>query len=130
MGTEVTGEVNTVFLQDFADAWNDHDVDALMSFMGDECSFEFSSGPDLWGTRFEGREQVRAAFIKVLETFPDGQWVDASHFVAGDRGVSQWTFKATMPDGTRTEVHGCDIFTFRDGKISDKNSYRKNRTTS
>jgi len=25
------------------------------------------------------------------------------------------------------EVHGCDLFTFRDGKIALKNSYRKNR---
>ncbi len=30
-------------------------------------------------------------------------------------------------DGTRVEVHGCDLFTFRDGKIFLKNSYRKNR---
>jgi hypothetical protein len=27
------------------------------------------------------------------------------------------------------EVHGCDLFTFRDGKIALKNSYRKNRVT-
>jgi hypothetical protein len=25
------------------------------------------------------------------------------------------------------EVHGCDLFTFRDGKIALKDSYRKNR---
>ena len=25
------------------------------------------------------------------------------------------------------EVHGCDLFTFQDGKIALKNSYRKNR---
>jgi hypothetical protein len=24
-------------------------------------------------------------------------------------------------------VHGCDLFTFRDGKIALKDSYRKNR---
>ena len=32
-----------------------------------------------------------------------------------------------LPDGTRVEVHGCDLFRFRDGKIALKNSYRKNR---
>jgi hypothetical protein len=26
-------------------------------------------------------------------------------------------------------VQGCDVFTFRDGKISVKNSYRKQRTS-
>ena len=30
-------------------------------------------------------------------------------------------------DGKRVEVTGCDLFTFRDGKIAIKNSYRKNR---
>jgi len=130
MGTEKTGEVDTEFLQGFADAWNAHDIDILMSYMADECTFEFSTGEDIWGTKYEGREQVRAAYLKLLELYPDGQWADATHFVAGDRGVSQWTFKVTMPDGKRMEVNGCDIFTFRDGKIADKNSYRKNRITS
>ena len=30
-------------------------------------------------------------------------------------------------DGIFVEVHGCDLFTFRDGKIALKDSYRKNR---
>ena len=37
------------------------------------------------------------------------------------------TFTGTRADGTRVEVHGCDLFTLRDGKIVLKNSYRKNR---
>jgi ketosteroid isomerase-like protein len=47
--------------------------------------------------------------------------------VAADRGVSEWTFTGTMPDGQRVEVTGCDLFTFRDGRIAIKNSFRKNR---
>lgn len=46
---------------------------------------------------------------------------------ASDRGVSEWTFTGTRADRTRVEVHGCDLFTFRDGKIALKDSYRKNR---
>jgi hypothetical protein len=46
----------------------------------------------------------------------------ARHFVCGDRGVSEWTFTGTRTDGTRVEMNGCDIFTFRDGKIALKNS--------
>ena len=129
MATDVTDEVSTEFLQAFADAWNRHDIDDLMSFMADECVFELSSGPDRNGTRYEGREQVRAGFLKVLETFPDARWEEARHFVRGDRGVSQWTFRATQLDGARTDVNGCDLFTFRDGKIAVKDSYRKSRTS-
>jgi len=120
-------EVTTETLQDFADAWNRHDVDALMSFMTEDCVFEASAGSDVWGTRYAGRDAVRAGFAEVWTTFPDAHWGNARHFVSGDRGVSEWTFTGTRADGTRVEVHGCDVFTFRDGKIALKDSYRKNR---
>jgi steroid delta-isomerase-like uncharacterized protein len=125
--SNVTAEVTAEALQTFADAWNRHDVDALMSFMTDDCVFEASAGPEVCGTRYTGREAVRAAFAAVWATFSDAQWRNPRHFVRGDRGVSEWTFTGTRADGTRVEVDGCDLFTFRDGKIAVKNSYRKNR---
>ena len=123
MVSEVTPEV----LQAFADAWNRHDLDALMSFMTEDCVFESSAGPDVCGTRCVGHDAVRASYAEVWSTFPDAHWGGARHFVHGDRGVSEWTFTGTRADGGRVEVHGCDLFRFRDGKIALKNSYRKNR---
>jgi steroid delta-isomerase-like uncharacterized protein len=114
----------------FADAWNRHDLDALMSMMTDDAVFAASAGPDVDGERSEGRQAVRAAYAAVFDTFPDARWADARHFVAGDRGVSEWTFSGTRRDGQRVEVTGCDLFTFRDGLIAVKNSYRKNRPAS
>ena len=119
--------VSCADLQAFADAWNRHDAEALMSFMTDDCVFEASAGPEVCGTRYVGREAVRAGFADVWRTYPDAQWRSPRHFVDGDRGVSEWTFTGTRADGARVEVHGCDLFTFRDGKIALKNSYRKNR---
>lgn len=106
-----TPEVTTEFLQAFADAWNRHDIDALMSFMAEDCVFESSAGPEVCGTRYAGREAVRAGFSEVWATFPDAHWANARHFVHGNRGVSEWTFTGTRADGTRVEVHGCDLFT-------------------
>lgn len=114
-------------LQAFADAWNRHDIDALMRFMADDCVFEASAGPDACGTCYAGKDAVHAGFSEVWKTFPDAQWRSPRHFVCGDRGVSEWTFTGTRTDGTRVEVNGCDLFTFRAGKIAVKNSYRKNR---
>jgi steroid delta-isomerase-like uncharacterized protein len=111
----------------FADAWNRHDLDALMSMMTDDCVFEASAGSEVDGQRSEGKQAVRAAYAAVFEAFPDAHWASAKHFVAGNRGVSEWTFTGTQKDGKRVEVTGCDLFTFRDGKIAIKNSYRKNR---
>ena len=125
--TKQSNEVTVEFLQAFADAWNRHDVEDLMSFMTDDCVFEPSAGDDSCDTRFEGFEAVRAGYSKSWADFPDAQWNDARHFVSGDRGVSEWIFTGTKVDGKRAEVAGCDIFTFRDGKILVKNSYRKNR---
>lgn len=120
-------EATTEMLHAFADAWNRHDVDALMSFMTDDCVFESSAGPDICGTRYVGEKAVRAGFAEVWAVFPDAHWGSARHFVHQDRGVSEWTFTGTRSDGTRVEVHGCDLFTFKDGKIALKNSYRKSR---
>jgi steroid delta-isomerase-like uncharacterized protein len=114
-------------LDRFADAWNRHDLDALMTMMTDDCVFDASAGPHVEGERTEGAQAVRAAFAAVFEAFPDAQWANARHFVAGSRGVSEWTFRGTRKDGRRVEVNGCDLFTFRDGRIAVKNSYRKNR---
>ena len=125
--SDVSPGVTTEMLQAFADAFNRHDVDTIMSFMTEDCVFEASSGSDVCGTRYVGREAVRAGFAEVWANFPDAQWGNARHLVFEERGVSEWTFTGTRADGTRVEVHGCDLFTFRDGRISLKNSFRKNR---
>ena len=115
-------------LDAFADAWNRHDTDAILSMMTGDCIFEASRGPDVKGTLYTGQDEVRGGVDEVFATFPDVQWNGPRHFVAGDRGVSEWVFTATGPDGSRVEVQGCDVFTFRHGKIALKNSYRKQRT--
>ena len=120
-------EVTIEFLQAFANAWNRHDADALIEFMTHYCVYETSSGPNVCGTRYQGQESVREGFTSVWESFPDAQWLGARHFFVGNRGVSEWTFTGTNKDGQRVEVNGWDVFTFRDGKILIKNSYRKNR---
>lgn len=123
----VAPEVAPEFLQAFSDAWNRHDIDALMSFMAEECSFHAVAGPDLQGRSFIGREAVRSGFQAAWQTFPDAAWLDAEHFVCGSRGVSESTFRGTRADGTRIEARMVDVFTFLDGKIAVKNAFRKDR---
>lgn len=126
--TLVPPRVDVDQLEAFAQAWTRHDIDALMSFMTDDCLFHAWTGPDSCGTRFQGREAVRAGFQKAWADFPDAQWTRARHFVSGGRGVSEWTFVGTRAsDGQRVEVDGCDLFTFCGGKIRVKDSWRKMR---
>jgi taurine dehydrogenase small subunit len=127
MGNQGTEGSNEALLRAFADAWNRHDVDALMSMMTPDGVFEASAGPAVDGERHEGQQAVRAAYTAVFEQYPDAHWGNARHFVTAERGVSEWTFTGTRQDGRRVEVTGCDVFTFRNGRIAIKNSFRKNR---
>ena len=120
-------EVTVDFLQSFADAFNAHDLEGIMLHMTDDCIFEASAGPDYNGEKFTGQDQVKNAFKDVFETFPDAHWDNPGHLISGSRGLSEWIFSGTKADGTRVEVTGCDLFTFKGGKIAIKNSYRKNR---
>ena len=72
------------FLKAFGDAWNRHDIEALMSMMDDDCVFHAVAGPDLMGKSFVGRDEVRAGFELAWKTFPDAAWLDGDHFVVGD----------------------------------------------
>lgn len=125
--TEPHEAVSIATLSAFTDAWNRHDVDALMRFMTDDCVFMTAGGSEACGTRHVGRDAVRAAFAAAWAMVPDAQWRNGQHFVSGDFGVSQWTFTGTAADGSRIETDGVDVFTFRDGKIAVKNAFRKAR---
>ena len=126
--SDVIEQVAVGVLHDFADAWNRHDVDALMTFMADDCVFEASAGPDVAGTRNVGREEMRAGFAGVWVAFPDAHWGDARHFVCGSRGVSEWTFTGTRADGTRVRSSWLRSVCVSRRQDCAKNSYRKNRT--
>ncbi|CAM3832999.1 nuclear transport factor 2 family protein [Polynucleobacter antarcticus] len=113
-------------LEEFSAAWNRHDIDALMSFMSEECIFQTAAGPHAWGSRHVGTAAVRTAFESAWLLVPDAQWLHGKHFVHGNLGISEWTFTGTAADGSRIESDGVDIFTFKDGKILLKNVFRKN----
>jgi ketosteroid isomerase-like protein len=124
---DVFSGIDVAFLDAFADAWNRHDADGILAMMTPDCVMETSFGPDACGTRYVGPDGVRRGIMEVFKVFPDARWNEPRHVVAGDRAVTEWVFTGTKADGSKVEVNGCDLFTFRDGKIALKNSYRKQR---
>ena len=99
-----------------------------MGLFADDCVFDASGGPESYGSRFVGRDQVRAAFADVLDSMPDANWGGGRHFVlSGDYGVSEWRLTGTLLDGNRIDVLGCDFLTVRGNAIVRKNSFRKQR---
>lgn len=120
-----TNQGTVEVLERLLDAFNAHDIDAVMSFFADDCELDMPRGPDPWGQRFKGREEVRAGLQSRFAGIPDIHWGDDRHWVVGDRGCSEWLLSGTTTDGQKVEVRGCDLFEFRDGKIVRKDSYWK-----
>ncbi|HKP31987.1 MAG TPA: nuclear transport factor 2 family protein [Chitinophagaceae bacterium] len=112
-------------LKDVLDAFNRHDLDAIMEYFSEDCSFDFPRGPEFYGQRFEGKANVREALAGRFKGIPDVHYGDDRHWVAGDKGVSEWTLTGTTTAGVSLKVRGCDLWEFRDGKIARKDSYWK-----
>jgi ketosteroid isomerase-like protein len=115
-------------LRQVLDAFNRHDLDAIMSHFAEDCVFESPRGPDPWGRRFEGKEEVRRGLAARFEGIPDVHYSDDDSFVSGNRGVSEWTISGTTVDGERVEARGCDLWTFGDDdRLTRKDSFWKRR---
>lgn len=109
------------------DAFNRHDIDGVMTCFAEDCVFYTVAGPEVYGAKVEGFEAIANAFSAVWAAMPDAHWDHHSHFVHGDRAVSEWTFSGTDAEGGRVEAQGADLFTLRDGKIIVKQALRKTR---
>ena len=123
--TDGSGSVTSDTLKRLADAFNAHDTDAVMAFFTDDCEMDLPRGNDPWGRRLMGREQVRQGVQGRFDGLPDVHYGDGRHWVAGNRGCSEWLLTGTTTDGQKVEVRGCDLFEFRDDKIVRKDSYWK-----
>ncbi|MCA0028726.1 MULTISPECIES: nuclear transport factor 2 family protein [unclassified Mesorhizobium] len=114
-------------LTQLCEAFNAHDLDRIMAFFSDDCILEMPRGGKPWGSRFEGKANVRKALATRFEGLPDVHYGNAEHFVdsTADTGISKWTLTGTTREGEKKEVRGCDFYTFRDGKVIRKDSYWK-----
>ncbi len=122
---ETTVTVET--LKQILDAFNGHDLDTIMEFFSDDCSFDFPRGHEYWGQRFIGKAQVREALAGRFKGIPDVHYGEDLHWISaeGDRGVSEWTLTGTTTSGVTVKVKGCDLWEFRNGKVIKKDSYWK-----
>jgi len=76
-------------LERVADAFNAHDLDAVMGFFADDCVLEMPRGPEPWGRRLEGRERVREGLASRFAGIPDVHYGDARHFVKPEVAFSR-----------------------------------------
>jgi uncharacterized protein (TIGR02246 family) len=102
----------------FNAAWGDHDLDAALALITDDCLFD-ATGPPPDGMPHKGRDAVRAAWEPI---FADAaaQFTTEDSFIADDRFVQTWRY-----DFDGGHIRGVDVIEVRDGLVSAKLSYVK-----
>jgi steroid delta-isomerase-like uncharacterized protein len=122
---EMTVTVET--MKQVLDAFNRHDLDAIMEYFSEDCTFDFPRGPEFYGQRFVGKAQVREGLASRFKGIPDVHYGEDRHWISvdGNLGVSEWTLTGTTTSGVKLKVRGCDLWEFRNGKITRKDSYWK-----
>jgi ketosteroid isomerase-like protein len=102
----------------FGLAWADHDLDAALAMVTDDCVFD-ATGPPPDGTRCVGVDAIGTLWRPIFDDPNSGFDVEET-FQAGDRVVQRWRY--TFDGG---HVRGVDLFRVRDGKVAEKLSYVK-----
>jgi ketosteroid isomerase-like protein len=117
--------VTDELLKGFLEAFNRHDLDAIMGYFAEDCVLYMPRGAAPRGDRYAGKEQVRAGLAKRFEGIPDVHYGEDQHWLCGDFGVSEWTLTGTSVSGKKIEVRGVDLLEFAEGKITRKDSFWK-----
>jgi ketosteroid isomerase-like protein len=102
----------------FGVAWADHDLDAALAMVTDDCVFE-ATGPAPDGTRSVGVDAIRSVWTPIFND-PSSRFEEEETFQAGDRVVQRWRY--SYQGG---HVRGVDLFRVRDSKVAEKLSYVK-----
>jgi ketosteroid isomerase-like protein len=112
-------------LKRFLAAFNAHDLDAIMEFFAEDCELYLPRGSEPFGTRYAGKDAVRAGLATRFTGIPDVHYGEDRHWLAGDLGVSTWLLTGTTKTGEPIRVRGVDLLEFSAGKITKKDSYWK-----
>ena len=119
------------FIDRYNDAWNAHDVDAILAMHTDDSVFE----NHVTGDVNVGREQVGAAIRGIFSVFPDLSFEGRRQYVREDLVVQEWTARGTHegtmrrgeievpPTRRRVEYKGMDVIPIRDGLVARKDVY-------
>jgi steroid delta-isomerase-like uncharacterized protein len=114
----------------YNEAWNDHDLDAIMSMHAPDMVFENHTA----GESAQG-DQVREHIGAIFETWPDIHFETRRLYVRDGVVTQEWTATATHsnimrrgdlvaePTGKKIEWRGIDVIPYEDGQVKRKDVY-------
>lgn len=119
--------VTIELLDAIQDAFNRQDVDAILSFFADDCEWLMARGPDApEGRRLTGKQAIAEVLRARFKVITDMRWDEMRHWIVDDtKALSEWVVRGTLPDGGKIDLVGCDLWEFRDGMVTKKDTYWK-----
>jgi steroid delta-isomerase-like uncharacterized protein len=127
----VDGQELQAFIDRYNAAWNDHDVDAIVSMHTEDSVFE----NHVTGDVNVGREQIGRAISSIFAVFPDLAFETRRAYIRDDLVVQEWTASGTHegpmtrsgitlePTGKKVEYKGMDVIPIQDGLVARKDVY-------
>jgi len=119
------GGPTIALMKEINEAFNSRDVDRIMRFFADDCTFYMARGPEPCGRRVHGKTEVRRVLADRFKVIPDMRWDHVDHFIAENRAVTVWMVTGRGADGEILDYQGCDLYEFRGDKILNKNTFWK-----
>ncbi len=128
-GPDAAEELERTIIR-YNDAWNDHDLDAIMSMHAPDMVFENHTAHE----RAEG-EAVREQIAAIFTTWPDIRFAGRRTYCRDGLVVQEWTATATHastmrrgdlvaePTGRRVSWDGLDVIPFENGLVKRKDVY-------
>jgi ketosteroid isomerase-like protein len=107
----------------FNDAFNRHDIPAIMALMTADCVFD-STRPAPDGERLTGQAAVEAFWRAMFARSPHARFETEEILPFNDRCVVRWVYH-WLRDGVPGHVRGIDLFRVANGLIAEKLSYVK-----
>jgi len=119
------------FIDRYNDAWNAHDVDAIVAMHTDDSVFE----NHVTGVVNVGRERIGTAIRGIFSVFPDLSFEGRRQYIRDDLVVQEWTARGTHegtmtrggvqvePTGKQVEYKGMDVIPIENGLVARKDVY-------
>lgn len=120
-------KITIELLDAIQDAFNRQDVDGILSYFAEDCEWLMARGPDApEGRRLSGRQAIADVLSARFKVITDMRWEEMRHWIVDDtKALSEWVVRGTLPDGGKIDLLGCDLWEFRDGMVTKKDTYWK-----
>jgi ketosteroid isomerase-like protein len=119
-------ETAMTVLKAFGKAFNKGDVDGILQNVTDDFEWRLHEGSDAPdGQIVKGREAVRRALQSRAAVIESLRFSETEVMFGDEHVVGRFRAIGAYKNGQTIDVRGIDIYSFRDGKISVKDSYWK-----